>query len=138
MSASTNNKGIFRSMLHTPALFVLAFLVLFLSCPIKKILQTEISVQASPRAAQSLTASQTGVNYLAASSCCLEKKIAVINDAVRQDQLPAISESVHSVFSETGHQLFYYLSGLQKVGPSSSRLTSFSVPLFLRQSKLLI
>lgn len=126
------NKG------KTALLFLLATLMLVVSCPFKRLLQTESNAQASsPSSTKWNGADRKVAAYQAACSCAQKQKITLVKIDVSKQKLPA-SDFLADQNGQTGFSLHYFLSGLEKEYNPVASTSVPPLPLFLQHRRLLI
>jgi hypothetical protein len=138
MNIGSNNKVIMPMKGKSAFLFLIAILMLVVSCPFKRLLQAENNIQAF--AQQSTKWNNTISQGITSnsSSCCSQKlKTTLVNPDKTKQQLTG-PDIVSTRNLQTGFTIHYFLSGaerLYKPFPSSS---VSSLPLFLQHCRLLI
>lgn len=138
MNTGSNNKALATNKGRSAFLFLLALLMLVVSCPFKRLLQadnnTRVAAHPSPRT--------NGIDRQTAAyetkSCCVQKQKITLVNADGKDQNVKAPEFISTQDGQTGFALHYFLNGTEKqfspVGPTN--LSSF--PLFLQYRRLLI
>ncbi|MBN8717988.1 hypothetical protein SAMN05444410_101367 [Hydrobacter penzbergensis] len=136
MKAGTNTLYHNGRKVSSAMIFVLAVLLLVVSCPLKRFLQTNagssITFQKGTKA-QTIT----NTNYKAASCCSIKKKVVLVEAAKLKQTKPA--STLLTIYNQqSGFSIHHYLSSLDAhVYPSGSIKLS-SLPLFLQHRRLLI
>jgi hypothetical protein len=118
-------------------LFLLSLLMLLVSCPFKRLIQTENNFQASTQ--QSIkwndTESQTANKN---TSCCVQKqKIILAKPVISKQQLPG-SGILANQNLLNGFAIHYFLSGTEKTGKPYIISSVSPLPIFLRHRRMLI
>jgi hypothetical protein len=128
--AFATNKG------RTAFLFLLAVLMLVVSCPFKRLLQAENNLQTSQQSVKGNGAERKVATYQNACSCAQKQKITLVKFEIGKQQLP-VPEFLAEYNFQTGFSIPYFLSGTEKQYQLFSA-TSPSLPLFLQHRRLLI
>lgn len=138
MNTGIHQKSVITNKGKTALLFLLAVLMLIVSCPFKRLLQTDSNIQASSQSSVKWSGAERKVAaYQNACSCAQKQKITLVKFEVSKQKLPA-SDFLADQNGQTGFSLQYFLSGLEKnYSPSASTSVS-SLPLFLHHRRLLI
>lgn len=121
-------------------LFILAFTLLFVSCPVKKLLLRNFTSHTSPIAGNHDTNVHSGThaNYIAENEhCSFAKNAVVTTDLVRHIDIKPRVYSLNNA-NATGFKINYFLSGLNENSRSLIVTKNLSVPLFLQHLRLLI
>jgi len=121
-------------------LFILAFTLLFVSCPVKKLLLRNFTSHTSPIAGNHDTNVHSGThaNYIAENEhCSFAKNAVVTTDLVRHIDIKPRVYSLNNA-NATGFKVNYFLSGLNENSHSLTVTKNLSVPLFLQHLRLLI
>jgi hypothetical protein len=127
----TTNKG------KTAFLFLLAILMLVVSCPFKRLLQTENNGQTSQQSVKWNGAERKATTYQNACSCAQKQKITLVKIEISKQKLPA-PEFFAEQNLQNGFSIHYFLSGSEKQYPLFSASSPSSLPLFLQHRRLLI
>lgn len=127
----TTNKG------RTAFLFLLAVLMLVVSCPFKRLLQTENTGQSSQQSVKWNGAERKVAAYQSDCSCAKKQKITLVKFEVSNQQLPT-PEFLAEQNYPTGFSIHYFLSGTKKQYQHFSSSIPSSLPLFLQHRRLLI
>jgi hypothetical protein len=137
MKIANNYKEIAATRGKISFLFLLSILMLVVSCPFKRLIQTENNFQASTQ--QSIkwndTESQTANKN---TSCCVQKqKIILAKPVISKQQLPG-SDILANQNLLTGFAIHYFLSGTEKTGNPYIISSVSPLPIFLRHRRILI
>jgi hypothetical protein len=137
MKIANNYKEIAATRGKISFLFLLSILMLVVSCPFKRLIQTENNFQASTQ--QSIkwnnTESQTANKN---TSCCVQKqKIILAKPVISKQQLPG-SGILGNQNLLTGFAIHYFLSGTEKTGKPYIISSVSPLPIFLRHRRMLI
>jgi hypothetical protein len=119
-------------------LMAMAVLVLAVSCPLKRMLQSNLPSFSSVSKAKKITNSEANANYTKNASCCgLQKKIVTVSASLKSSEiLPAFflpANDMASVFA-----IPYFLSGTAPEYNAANNFTPSALPLFLQHRRLLI
>ena len=115
-------------------LLMLAILMLIVSCPLKRMLQSNFT---SSFAAKTNQNSKAHTIHAANTSClALKKKTAAVNANVKRHEAPP--SLLLSDFRKQGFDLLYFLSGDLKKYNSFKTSAPSRLPPFLRHRRLLI
>lgn len=134
------SKLILKRKVSAGLLFILAFTLLFVSCPVKKLLLRNFSSLTAPvtRNHNVHNNSIINANYVAENKHCSFVKNAVITtDLVSHMDIKAPVYFPENA-TATGFELNYFLSGLNENSKSLIPAKNLSVPLFLQHLRLLI
>jgi hypothetical protein len=137
MKIANNYKEMAATRGKISFLFLLSILMLVVSCPFKRLIQTENNFQASTQ--QSIkwndTESQTANKN---TSCCVQKqKIILAKPVISKQQLPG-SDILANQNLLTGFAIHYFLSGTEKTGNPYIISSVSPLPIFLRHRRILI
>ena len=122
----------------TAFLFLLALLMLVVSCPFKRLLQADshTRVAAHPSPKRNGIESQTAA-YDAKFCCAQKQKITLVTTDSKEQKLQAL-DFISAQHVQTGFALHYFLSGTEKHFSNVEPALVSSLPLFLQHRRLLI
>lgn len=121
-------------------LFILAFTLLFVSCPVKKLVLRNFTSHTSPVTTNpdKNINSANNANYVAENeNCSFAKNAVVTTDLVRHIDINAPVHFLNNA-NAAGFKINYFLSGLNENSRSLIVTKNLSVPLFLQHLRLLI
>jgi len=126
----------------TALMFVLAVLMLVVSCPVKRLLQRNFVTNATSQVrTNEINSNQpSSANYNATASCvAIEKKVNLVNTSLLQQFkiLPASLLPAH-LNEQAGFGIYYFLSGISGKYVVLVFISLSSLPLFLQYRRLLI
>jgi hypothetical protein len=128
-----SSKGKFSPAL----LFPLAFLLLIVSCPVKRFLKHSFNAAATSALPHQASSSRHSVaNFKSAFNICSVSKETVFTTEISQQATPQSPLYFANSIIGPG-TIHYFLSGINSYSSSSASLNS-SVPLFLQHLRLLI
>ncbi|HJW16685.1 MAG TPA: hypothetical protein VJ499_06180 [Flavisolibacter sp.] len=122
----------------TAFLFLLAVLMLVVSCPFKRLLQAENNFQAF--AQQSIKWNDNASQGIASKNtfCCSQKqKIILVKPTISKQQLPG-SDILANQNLHTGFAIHYFLNGTERLHKAFAIPPVSTLPLFLQHRRLLI
>jgi len=141
MQKSLNKSNLFlKRKVSATLLFVLAFIILFVSCPVKKLLLRNFTAQTSrgTRSHDANTNSGNNVNYIAENeSCSFAKNPVVTTDLLGHTYINAPVYFRNNA-NATEFRINYFLSGLNEDFYPLAFIKNLSVSLFLQHLRLLI
>lgn len=137
MNSSINYNSVATTKGRTALLFLLAVLMLVVSCPFKRLLQTENNSQTSPQSVKWNGAERKVAAYQNTCNCAKKQKITLVKIEISKQKLPA-PEFIAEQNFQTGFSIHYFLSGTEKQYPFFSASSPSSLPLFLQHRRLLI
>lgn len=140
MKKSENRIYLSSKARFSPALlFSLAFLLLIVSCPVKRFLKHSFNAAATSAVANQNSSNRHSVtNYKSAFNICSVSKEAVfITDFSPQSTIQA-PVYFANIINEPGYNIHYFLSGINYSYSSPFASLNSSVPLFLQHLRLLI
>ena len=122
----------------TAFLFLLAILMLIVSCPFKRLLQSDSSLLASAQRSIKWSGADRNAAAYSNTSCCIQKqKITLIKLVVSKQEVPA-PDFVAENNLQTGFAIPYFLSGTELLYAASDSSSFTSLPIFLKHRRLLI
>lgn len=131
-----------RKVTICPALtFALAITVLVLSCPLKRLLQSDSIFNASneTKTGQTKINQRTSVHYNFTDKCSIAAENAVlIKPAVTQQHKLRLPLYLSNISAQTGFDINYFLSGINYSRTQSVSSQHSTFPLFLQHLRLLI
>lgn len=129
-----------RRKLSAAGVFTLALLVLVITCPLKRMLQGNLSASASTQKFSRSTVHQsTAADYTTTASCCaLKNKEHVIHSSIVKPGVPSPASLVPYLTVVQGFGIHYFLSRVDNESASFTPTASLSLPLFLQQLRLRI
>ena len=117
-------------------LFALAILIIVVSCPLKRMLNSTAS--ASPRIAYVSVNQSISVAAPSQVSCCaLKAKVTLLHAELKAQETPLPVPLIASI-SWSGFYIPYCLSGTPQTYYATATCLSFNLPLFLQHRRLLI
>lgn len=123
--------------IYSAIVFVLAFLLLVASCPLKKFLHLNNNSSFNFQN-ESQTPTSATTNY-SASSCCSVKQKTVLVKAPELTQAKTFQIFFTDQVSQKGFAIYNFLSRLDEVQHSSFPVATYSpLPLFLQHRRLLV
>ncbi|HEY1114673.1 MAG TPA: hypothetical protein VGE66_13970, partial [Chitinophagaceae bacterium] len=127
-----------RSKLYAAGVFTLALLVLVITCPLKRMVQQNLTASASTQKFNRPVVHQSvAVDYSDTVSCCaLKKKEHVIQASVVNPGVPSPARLVPYLTVVQGFGIHYFLSRDDHESPAFSLTVSLSLPLFLQHLRL--
>ena len=141
MKKSENKIHLFaKAKVSSALLFSLAFLLLIVSCPLKRFLKNSFSATSTSatKGNQSNINQHTVTNYSNAfNSCAVSEEPIFTTDLSQQVKLQT-PVYFQNIINEHGYNTHYFLSRINYSYNSSSESISSSLPLFLRHLRLLI
>lgn len=141
MKRSENKIHLFaKANVSSALLFSLAFLLLIVSCPLKRFLKNSFSATSTSatRGNQTNINQRTVANYNNAVSGCPVLEEAVFTTDLSQQVKLQTLVYFSNIINEPGYNTHYFLSGITySYNPSSASLNS-SLPFFLQHLWLLI
>lgn len=140
MSARVTKYPSSRSKLYAASVFTLALLILVVTCPLKRMVQGNLSASSSAQKFHRVTVhSSVAAEYTATASCCaLKKKEYLIQGSVVKIGVPSPNSLVPYLTVVQGFGVHYFLSRADHEAPSFTPTASLSLPLFLQHLRLLI
>jgi hypothetical protein len=137
MIRSAHNTSYKKQRVSSAILFVLAILVIVVSCPLKRMLNSSTST-ASPRIANVSVSQSTSVGTPSQVSCCaLKAKVTLLGAELKAQKTPLPVSFIASI-SLSGFDIPYFLSGTVKAYYDTETFVSSNLPLFLQHRRLLI
>jgi hypothetical protein len=119
-------------------LFLIAVLMLVVSCPFKRLLQAENNIQAFAQQSNKWNNTVSQGITSNGTSCCLQKqKIILAKPVISKQQLTGSDILVNQNLL-SGFAIHYFLSGTEKPGEHFTLSTISSLPLFLQHRRMLI
>lgn len=141
MKKSENKIHLFaKAKVSSALLFSLAFLLLIVSCPLKKFLKNNFSANSTSATRSNHTNinQRTITNYSNAFNSCAVSEESVFTTDVSQQVKQQTPVYFANIINEPGYNTHYFLSRINySYHPSSASLSS-SLPLFLQHLRLLI
>lgn len=137
MTTGSHKKEFAANKGKTPFLFLLAALMLVVSCPFKRLLQAENNVQATAK--QSIrgnSAERQGTAYKNISCCTQKQNITLANPVLSTQKLQAPDLLIDQ--HKSGFSIHYFLSGTKKQSEAIAISSLYPLPLFLQHRRLLI
>ena len=122
---------------QTAFFFLLAMLMLVISCPVKRLANAGKQIPSASRQALKISESnrQHAASY-AAKSCCLEK-FERTEAKETHTVLPSLELTDMQSF-QSGFAIYHYLSTIKVQYPTTEQLLNTSLPLYLQHRRLLI
>ena len=139
MNSHLHKKSFSRSRSAAVGLMTLAVLLLVFSCPVKRILNSNIAASVFQQKTNKITVNQQNTSqYTNAESCWSLKQTTLFVKTAIAKQLPAAAVYFPAALKVAGFDIHYFLSGTLKTDRSfvSSDLTR--LPLFLQHLRLRI
>lgn len=137
MNTGNQKKAGTISKSRTAFLFLLSLLMLLVSCPFKRLLQTENNLRTSQQSVKWNGAERKVAAYQNGCSCAQKQRITLVKFEINKRKLPAPEFLAEQNF-QTGFSLHYFLSGTEKQYQLFSASSPSSLPLFLQHRRLLI
>ncbi len=141
MQKSENKIHLFpKAKVSSALLFSLAFLLLIVSCPLKRFLKDSFSATSTSatRGNQTHINQRTVTNYSNAFNSCSVSEESVFTTDLSQQVTLQTPVYFSNIINEPGYNTHYFLSRINySYHPSSASLSS-SLPLFLQHLRLLI
>lgn len=123
---------------RTALLFLLALLMLVVSCPFKRLLQADSSARVVAHPSPKINGLDRQTAAFEVKFCCAQKqKITLVKTESSQQEVK-IPDYISSQDGQTGFALHYYLSGTEKHDRYIEPASLISLPLFLQHRRLLI
>lgn len=140
MSARVTPYQSSRRKLYAAGVLALAFLMLVVTCPLKRMVQGHHTVSTSAQKFHRATIWQSvATEYTAMASCCaLKKKEYVIQGSIVKLGVPSSHSIVPYLTIVQGFGIHYFLSRADDESPSFIPAASLSLPLFLQHLRLRI
>ena len=138
MNTGINKNALIKNKGKTAFLFLLAALMLVVSCPFKRLLQAENNLPASThQSIKGNNAERQGSQYKNISCCAQKQQITIAKSAISKQQLPA-TDFLESKNFQHSFAIYYFLNGTDKhySYPVTTSISSSS--LFLQHRRLLI
>ena len=130
-----------KSKLSLAFLFALAVLLLVVSCPLKRLLQSNDMVYTSKttKASQTNISTRSAAQHSSIENCCAIKKKAVFVKSGLSQKVVAFAPSYLSTVSDaSGFDINYYLSGINYNSAQVEINDPSSLPHFLQHLRLRI
>jgi hypothetical protein len=142
MNTSTNN--IYSSpqvVFHTALLFLVAVVLLVVSCPLKRVLQNDFTA----RSTSPVRTNQTNINqasasdyYALAGGCGIKQQVTFAKLNLPEKINIPTSTDLSYISRQAGFGLNYFLSGISYSSTTLVCSHHSSLPLFLQHLRLLI
>lgn len=129
-----------RSKLYAAGVFTLALLILVVTCPLKRMVQGNLTANTSAQKFHRATVHQSiATEYTATASCCaLKQKGHLVQGSVLKIGVPSPMGVVPYLTVVQGFGIHYFLSRADRELPFIAPTASLSLPLFLQHLRLLI
>lgn len=116
---------------------MLALLMLVVSCPVKRLLQSGNNLQTSQQSVKWNGAERQVAAYHNACSCAKKQKITLVKFEISKQKL-LVPEFLAAQNFQSGFPLHYFLNGTEKQYQRFFASSPSSLPLFLQHRRLLI
>jgi hypothetical protein len=120
----------------TAFFFVMALLMLIISCPVKRMVNAGRQVPTATQQAAKIIDNRQQIESYAERSCCIEKyeRTAASTESISFQA----NQDPHMDFIQTGFAIHHYLSTIHHQYNYTEKSASTSLPIFLRHRRLLI
>lgn len=141
ISMNTSANKIYSSCkanIYSAFLFALAVLLLVVSCPLKRVLQVNVTFNSSPatRTNQTNISQQTNAGF--GATCAVKKKTLFVEPGLIQKVQIAIPFYFSNVANATGFDINHYLSRIHCQPAYVVSSNTSSLPIYLQHLRLLI
>jgi uncharacterized protein (UPF0333 family) len=130
-----------KAKLSLAFLFALAVLLLVVSCPLKRLLQSNDIVKTSTatRINQTNISSSSSAQRASIENCCALKKRGVfVQSNLLQKVKPLLPLYVSNLYTERGFDIHYSLSRIRNEAAYVVSSNTSSLPIYLQHLRLLI